>query len=285
MLDIGSGWGRWLVAGANKGFIPIGADLRLEFCQTARQTLKYFGKNGYTVVADLKKLPFKPGIFDLVWSYGVIQHTHKDRMLSCLSDINKILANDGYTYLQFPNYKGFRNYYFGPVKTSELQRNNCNSWAVRYYTIDEYRQFFENEFGNFYFEDHCFFGIGIFPEDLKYVSFKNKILCSISLLMSGLTKIVIPLKYISDSIFVKADKNPKSEIDENITRSVDLFDLTHKQNPENNLNIVPLLACPVSGDGLKLNDTGTELISQKAGLAYPIKDEIPIMIASEARSL
>src|SRR5438477_7293587 len=27
MLDIGNGWGRWLVAGANKGYIPVGIDI------------------------------------------------------------------------------------------------------------------------------------------------------------------------------------------------------------------------------------------------------------------
>ena len=35
MPDIGTGWGRWLVAGAAKGYIPVGIDLRLEFCQAA----------------------------------------------------------------------------------------------------------------------------------------------------------------------------------------------------------------------------------------------------------
>ena len=35
MLDIGTGWGRWLEAGAAKGYIPVGIDLRLEFCQAA----------------------------------------------------------------------------------------------------------------------------------------------------------------------------------------------------------------------------------------------------------
>jgi len=44
MLDIGPGWGRWLIAGANKGYIPVGADLRLEFCEAALATLRASGK-------------------------------------------------------------------------------------------------------------------------------------------------------------------------------------------------------------------------------------------------
>src|SRR5882762_3164591 len=69
MLDIGCGWGRWLAAGDNKGYIPIGIDLRLEFCRTARNVLKDMGRNGYTVVADLENLPFQNNMFDLIWSF------------------------------------------------------------------------------------------------------------------------------------------------------------------------------------------------------------------------
>src|SRR5690606_20076247 len=75
-LDIGCGWGRWLVAGSNKGYIPIGIDLRLEFCETSKRVLSDLNKTGYTVVADLENIPFKENIFSLVWSFSVIQHTH-----------------------------------------------------------------------------------------------------------------------------------------------------------------------------------------------------------------
>ena len=106
MLDIGTGWGRWLIAGYNKGYIPNGVDIRIEFCETALTTLKASNKNGYVVVADVKDLPFKSNIFDLVWSFSVIQHTHKTRLINCLQQINRIIKPDGYTFLEFPNSKG-----------------------------------------------------------------------------------------------------------------------------------------------------------------------------------
>ena len=43
MLDIGSGWGRWLIAGAKKGYIPVALDLRLEFCETQQEVLRLSG--------------------------------------------------------------------------------------------------------------------------------------------------------------------------------------------------------------------------------------------------
>ncbi|AGF76263.1 Trm112 family protein [Bartonella vinsonii] len=49
--------------------------------------------------------------------------------------------------------------------------------------------------------------------------------------------------------------------------------------------MLELLVCPITGGTLSLNRETQELISHKANLAYPIRDGIPIMIASEARPL
>src|SRR5712675_758568 len=47
LLDIGCGWGRWLVAAGEKHYIPIGIDFRQEFCETAIGVLKDRGLKGY----------------------------------------------------------------------------------------------------------------------------------------------------------------------------------------------------------------------------------------------
>ncbi|GAA5109082.1 Trm112 family protein [Bartonella jaculi] len=49
--------------------------------------------------------------------------------------------------------------------------------------------------------------------------------------------------------------------------------------------MLELLVCPITGGTLSLNRKTQELISLKAKLAYPIRDGIPIMLASEARPL
>lgn len=43
------------------------------------------------------------------------------------------------------------------------------------------------------------------------------------------------------------------------------------------------LVCPVSRTPLRLE--GDELISEAAGLAYPIRDGVPVMLVEEARPL
>ncbi|UXN06035.1 Trm112 family protein [Bartonella sp. HY761] len=49
--------------------------------------------------------------------------------------------------------------------------------------------------------------------------------------------------------------------------------------------MLELLVCPLTGAMLEYDETRQELISQKARLAYIIRDGVPIMLASEARLL
>lgn len=49
--------------------------------------------------------------------------------------------------------------------------------------------------------------------------------------------------------------------------------------------LLQILVCPVTKTPLIYDRTHNELISKAAGLAYPIRDGIPIMLADEARSL
>ncbi len=45
------------------------------------------------------------------------------------------------------------------------------------------------------------------------------------------------------------------------------------------------LDCPVSKAPLEWNKETHELICRASGLAYPIRDDIPVMLESEARQL
>ncbi len=45
------------------------------------------------------------------------------------------------------------------------------------------------------------------------------------------------------------------------------------------------LVCPVSRTPLRYDETAQELISDAAGLAYPIRDSVPVMLVEEARPI
>ena len=49
--------------------------------------------------------------------------------------------------------------------------------------------------------------------------------------------------------------------------------------------LLEILVCPVSKEPLRYDAEHQELISDKAKLAYPVRDGIPIMLPDEARSL
>jgi uncharacterized protein len=49
--------------------------------------------------------------------------------------------------------------------------------------------------------------------------------------------------------------------------------------------LLEILVCPLTKGPLAYDAGAQELISKQAGLAYPIRDGIPIMLAEEAREL
>lgn len=49
--------------------------------------------------------------------------------------------------------------------------------------------------------------------------------------------------------------------------------------------LLEILVCPLTKGPLRYDAKNEELISEQAGLAYPIRDGIPIMLVDEARRL
>jgi len=269
MLDIGSGWGRWLVAGSRKGFIPVGIDINIEHAEASLKTLQQHETNGYVVVADLQKLPFRDNVFSKVWSFSVIQHTHYNKMTSCIGEIARVLRNGGTAKLEFPNKTGLRNLF--TYKKDIDEKGEIDSLHVRYYSLDEYRQIFKKHFDKTSIDIHSFFGIGILPEDVKYVSWKNKIKVGLCLGANFVAK-VLGLKYYADSVYINAQKETGERA------NVDRFIQNHWQ--WENLNVVNLIACPISGGPVYIKDG--YVVSELAGVKYPIVGEIPVMLEKAA---
>ena len=49
--------------------------------------------------------------------------------------------------------------------------------------------------------------------------------------------------------------------------------------------LLSLLVCPITKGSLQYDKENKELIATSSGLAYAIRDEIPVMLESEAREL
>jgi uncharacterized protein len=50
-------------------------------------------------------------------------------------------------------------------------------------------------------------------------------------------------------------------------------------------DLLRILVCPVTKKKLRYDKDAQELISDEAGLAYPVRDGIPVMLPDEARKV
>lgn len=57
------------------------------------------------------------------------------------------------------------------------------------------------------------------------------------------------------------------------------------QKTKTDMILLNQLVCPLTGGPLEISKNRDELISRTAKIAYPVRDGIPIMVASEARAL
>ena len=58
-----------------------------------------------------------------------------------------------------------------------------------------------------------------------------------------------------------------------------------KNSNDIDLKLLDILVCPITKGPLKYDKNKSELISEKAGLAFPIEDGIPIMLVDKARHI
>jgi uncharacterized protein len=64
-----------------------------------------------------------------------------------------------------------------------------------------------------------------------------------------------------------------------------MSDSDPKPNAPIDPRLLAILVCPLTKGPLEYDRAAGELISRKAGLAYPVRDGIPIMLPDEARAL
>jgi SAM-dependent methyltransferase/uncharacterized protein YbaR (Trm112 family) len=276
-LDIGCGWGRWMVAAAQRGFVPVGIDIKLEAARASRYVLSEFGLPGFTVVADLRTLPFSSGIFDFVWSFSVIQHVHREWARLCVAEIARVLQPESECLLEFPTRSGLWNRH--QVARWSGDDNDPSSWCVRYYHLEELRNLFLGTFGNFDYRVHCYFGTGIQSVDLFHVPWRYKPVILGSLALTQASRVFPLLRRIADSIYVSAQKRSESDGrgDSGVARRA--------PDQLNEAQFFAMLQCPASGDRLIFDEARNELVSDRAGLAYPIREGVPVLLPAEARRL
>ncbi|HEV8686277.1 MAG TPA: class I SAM-dependent methyltransferase, partial [Gaiellaceae bacterium] len=139
LLDIGCNWGRWTIAAAQRGYRPIGIDPSFEAIVAARRIARQLGvEDARYVVADGRRLPFANATFDVVFSYGVLQHFSKADVATSVAEIARVLKRDGYSWVQMPNALGLLN----AARLAQRGFREGEHFEVRYWRPSELRRVF-----------------------------------------------------------------------------------------------------------------------------------------------
>jgi SAM-dependent methyltransferase len=138
LLDIGCNWGRWSIAATRAGYDVIGIDPSFEAIVAARRIARQVGAPSQYVVADARRLPFADASFDVVFSYGVLQHFSKRDVAGAVREIARVVEPEGYSWVQMPDAYGARNLY----QLARRRFREGSAFEVRYWTPDQLRRVF-----------------------------------------------------------------------------------------------------------------------------------------------
>jgi 2-polyprenyl-3-methyl-5-hydroxy-6-metoxy-1,4-benzoquinol methylase/uncharacterized protein YbaR (Trm112 family) len=200
LLDIGCNWGRWTLSAARAGYSPIGIDPSFEAIVAARRIARQLGVEAHYVVGDARHLPFKSNAFDVVFSYGVLQHFSKQDVRGSLREIARVVKPSGTTWVQMPNSLGLRNLY-------QLARRGFREgerFDVRYWTPRELRRTWSSLVGPTSLTTDGFFTLNPQASDLDLLPAKFRLLVRVSTALKRASERVRVLTNFADSVNVRA---------------------------------------------------------------------------------
>jgi uncharacterized protein len=70
-----------------------------------------------------------------------------------------------------------------------------------------------------------------------------------------------------------------------VTNAASSGERPDEENMETDPKLLEILVCPLTKTRLHYDRERQELVSRAAGLAYPIRDGVPVMLPDEARPL
>ncbi|MFZ0212370.1 MAG: methyltransferase domain-containing protein [Candidatus Acidiferrales bacterium] len=103
LIDIGCSWGRWSIAAARAGYRPIGVDVHIDALVAATRVSRQLETSADFVCSDAERLPLQSRSVDCVFSYSVLQHLDRAKVLLILGEIARVLKPRGLCVIQLPN--------------------------------------------------------------------------------------------------------------------------------------------------------------------------------------
>jgi len=103
ILDVGSGFGCFILAALEKGYKIRGVEIDELMVETSKKRLKKEGVD-YSIIkkSNQDSIPFENNIFDVVTVFNVLEHT-KD-IASFIAECHRVLKKGGQLFIWGPNY-------------------------------------------------------------------------------------------------------------------------------------------------------------------------------------
>lgn len=205
LLDVGCSWGRWTISAARKGWRAIGIDPSLGAIMAAKRAFDREGLPMWFVCGDARAMPFKTGIFDCVFSYSVLQHFSEEDAQTAFAEMGRVLQDGGFAKVQMAQKWGLRSTY---VRTRPTYMTS-GGFRVRYWSFPELRAAFERSIGPCRIDAEAYGGLGLLAEDFQVVTGKAKLLITASIVARAISKVLRPLAWLADSVYVTAHRRAR----------------------------------------------------------------------------
>lgn len=202
-LDIGCNWGRWCIAACRRGYVPVGIDPSLGAVMAARRISNGLGVKALYVVGDARYLPFAPDVFDVVFSYSVLQHFSKENVGDALKEVARVLKAHGSSLIQMPNTYGVRCLFH----QAKRRFREGKGFEVRYWRPSELETTFSHLIGPTTISVDGYFGLGIQASDMQLMPLKYKLIIYTSEVLRKLSLAIPFMNKFADSLYVHSKKN------------------------------------------------------------------------------
>ena len=260
MLDLEPEGGRWLLEGTTKKYIPIGIAKNIEHARLVLKNLRTHGVNGYIVVSNKHDLPFQSDLFDLIWSYELCSFKGPAELSTFTETAHNILAKSGRI----------------KIAVSSSRHIDADLDATQYNcSRNEYEATFAAYFSNVWSYARTCFNTLPAKSRLKHVSLLEKPKVALAMAISFLSKYFTVFSKFSDTNFIESRKIKGPQ-------NLRIAHFLRHHWLKENLNVVYLLQCPISGGPVYLSKDSKFVISDNAGVKYPVIDEVPVMLANVA---